>query len=226
VKKILSCIIVATVSVSIYCGEQRAIVSVMQPSAKKLKPIKSLEEVKNFAGHFVAYTEESLFSSDLYVIKNSDDYRYGYLRLHPSPFSSDDGYTLTKLLNQNQPISDVGIHQLSDSFLKEKNLLMRKVTPEEMIEIIREWREIRVGLGYYHPVEQKNIDRLIHPSILDLMNAVYCGQYSQLLESPASREFSELWCCIKQQYSNVPKELRKYTLGYLGLLKLQGCVEY
>jgi hypothetical protein len=228
VKKILSCIIVATVSVSIYCGEQRAIVSVMQPSAEGLTPIKSLEEVEEFTGKLVAYKRGPFFCESPLVIKNPDNYHYGYLSKLSCYFAEDTTYVLSRLLSKDQStmLDCTCTQTLTKSSIERHNILMRKVTLEEMVAIIRELSEGKTRLGYYDLSNKENIKSLIHPSILDLINVVYFGQYSQLLESPESREFPELVCCMKQQYPNVPKELRRCMLRYLGLLKLQGCVEY
>jgi hypothetical protein len=232
VKKILSCIIVATVSVSIRCSEQWAVVGVgMQPIVRKLTPIESPEELKEFTGKFVAYKVKPCSYYKNLPTDNTKDWDYGYLSPEYRVIKSDlvienEECILSELLSKDQPKNPTS-RELSQGFFAKNSIVMRKVTPAEMIAIIRGLNEEKARLGHFNPFcEQENMDRLKHPSTLDLMNAVYCGQYSQLLESPASREFSELWCCIKQQYSNVPKELRKYTLGYLGLLKLQGCVEY
>jgi hypothetical protein len=240
-KKTLCVIMVAMVSLGMRCCEQRAVVSVdTHFDAEKLVPIKSVKETAKFAGHFVAYAGKSLSCDGSYVIKDSEDHYYGYLSLNPSPYVRDDGHILSKLLNQNRSnidtrvASDMNAHYLSEAFLEEKNLRMRKVTPEEMVAIIVGLDKRKARLGYSHPIEIENIRELlcIPISTLDIIGAIRFGRYSErLLEWDQSSEFPELLCCIRKQHPDVLKELffsknQGGILHYLGLLKLNGCVGY
>jgi hypothetical protein len=225
--------VVAMVSVSIRCSEQWAVVS-MQPSTEKLVLIKSLDEIGKFAGSFVAYVEKSLSYDDSYIIKNPDNCHYGYLSKSSLPFISnaDRGYLLSKLFYTNRPVimhPDLSAHALSELFVKENNILMRKVTLEELAAIIRGFKGKKARIGYCDYKDDEDINNLVNnvrASILDIIDAVY-GRYSErLLVWPASYEFREFSYCMQQQYSYVPNDLRRCMLRYLGLLKLKGCVEY
>jgi hypothetical protein len=223
--------IMVMVSFGIYCGEERAIVSIigMLSSAEELTPIKSLKKIEEFTGNFVAYKmEKSPYEN--FAIAAPDKCYYGYLAR--SQFSGESSeYILSGLLKTNWQSFEAGLgaRVLSESFIKQDNILMRKVTPKEILAIVRGLSAGGIRLGYHDPTEEKGIEKPVHnielSTFMGIADAVYYNRYSKgLFEWP---EFRELLYCINQQYPDLPNDLllsNKCILRHLGPLKLQSCM--
>lgn len=106
-------------------------------------PIRSSDEVAQFAGKFVAYTTAMEYFSDG---KDRTQIHFGYVEKHLYTWNfREKGYNLARLISRSGQSHECA---LVDSRLKKANLAMRLVTSEELTSLGRVILSGKAKIGY------------------------------------------------------------------------------